>query len=352
MNKKSRFLAVALTVLTALSFGSCDVKTKIEQLRCEHLMDEGKIVVEATCEDVGEKLLTCTLCGYEECEFIPATGHIFVNVDAEEPTCTEVGYMEGAGCILCYEWLVIPFEIPANGHNVVTVAGKEPTCTETGLTDGSICTVCGEQVIRQEELPANGHNVVTVAGKAPTCSELGYSDEKYCTTCNEILERAVHISRIPCLDEDADGFCDMCKVVIPLKAGTYTEVKAEVGETVVGNWYRIYYSEETTYYLKLSSKVLLPDFGYSAPVPIYFFYSWGVKGCSIDGSLMVAFNDNNSIADIFYYEEYMDIYIKAGTLKQGDVNGSYNLDASEAVTEETTIASVADINVYRLVPND
>lgn len=311
MNKKSRFLAVALTVLTALSFGSCDVKTKIEQLRCEHLMDEGKIVVEATCEDVGEKLLTCTLCGYEECEFIPATGHIFVNVDAEEPTCTEVGYMEGAGCILCYEWLVIPFEIPANGHNVVTVAGK-----------------------------------------APTCSELGYSDEKYCTTCNEILERAVHISRIPCLDEDADGFCDMCKVVIPLKAGTYTEVKAEVGETVVGNWYRIYYSEETTYYLKLSSKVLLPDFGYSAPVPIYFFYSWGVKGCSIDGSLMVAFNDNNSIADIFYYEEYMDIYIKAGTLKQGDVNGSYNLDASEAVTEETTIASVADINVYRLVPND
>lgn len=191
MNKKIKFLTFALTAVTLFSFCGCNMKDKIIQTRCEHEMNDGEVMKPATCENVGEKLLTCALCGYEETEYIPATGHMWQKVEEAAPTCMQVGNTDGVICLTCHEYFITPAKIPALGHIDVMDTGYAPTCTEMGLTDGSHCSVCNEVITVQEKIPANGHNIVTVTGKAATCTETGLSDGKYCSVCNEIFEQQV-----------------------------------------------------------------------------------------------------------------------------------------------------------------
>lgn len=55
---------------------------------CDHNWDDGTIVVDATCTSDGTKIFTCSLCGEEKIEEIPATGHTMVN-----NVCSECGYV-------------------------------------------------------------------------------------------------------------------------------------------------------------------------------------------------------------------------------------------------------------------
>ena len=59
-------------------FSTCDITDNAQKAGYgEHTFDEGKVTTEATCTEAGVKTYTCTVCGYEKTEEIPAAGHEF-----------------------------------------------------------------------------------------------------------------------------------------------------------------------------------------------------------------------------------------------------------------------------------
>ena len=380
MKKKTRFLAVIIAALTVLSFGACsDIEMKIKQMRCEHEMNDGDVTVKATCEDAGERLLTCTLCGYEETEDIPAMGHIWQNVEAVSPACTEDGNTSGINCKVCGEWFMesvkIPAtghsvvidegysptctekgftdgshcgvcneiltsqeELPANGHNVVTVAGKAPTCTEKGFTDGSHCGVCNEILTAQEEIPANGHNVVTVAGKAPTCKETGLTDGEVCETCGVTFVEQEEIPMIACADVDRNYYCDNCNTVCLLKEGTYSEVGIDDGDSLLNRWIRIYRADDF-FSNKLSTSCGVDFIAINDDTfPKYNTYIF--KGGPFYGLKSFCVNVTN---------EYIDFYFAEGTYELYNVENGEGTGEFVTIDETTTIIMGSSV-VYCLVP--
>ena len=348
------FAVSAVSAFAVMASGCGGVPEWLEQARCTHKWNDGEVTKAATCEDVGEKTVTCTLCGYEDIEYIPATGHAWINTDAVEPTCTQVGQMAGIRCATCAEWFIEATEVPATGHVLVTDEGKPATCTETGLTDGEHCAVCDEVITAQEEVPANGHKTVTVEGKEPTCTEKGLTDGQACETCGVTLSAQEEIPMLACADEDGDGYCDVCNSIMPLAEGTYTEVAATVGETVVGNWYRFYpASDAGVNRIELSLKMLVSDYGYSdaQPITVGMLYN-SFFGITMGGMLTSMVEEQNSIMDVVFHDGYVDVYFKEGTLTQEDLlSPNAILESSDPVTEETTITFIGG-TVYRLQVNE
>ncbi len=71
--------------------------------------------VPATCTTAGSQSHTCTVCGAEETEELPALGHSVAEwFTQQEPTCTAPGSQVGV-CGTCYQ--TITQELPAKGHN-------------------------------------------------------------------------------------------------------------------------------------------------------------------------------------------------------------------------------------------
>ena len=153
MKKKSKILSLLLATISLVGFSGCnDIKNKINQTRCDHVMDEVTITIEPTCETAGEKVETCSLCGYEETVILSALGHTYKNVVLKEPTCTKEGEA-GIQCITCGDVMIESLVISANGHRKTTILGKDATCMETGLTDGEKCAVCDVEFKQQEVIP-------------------------------------------------------------------------------------------------------------------------------------------------------------------------------------------------------
>ena len=63
---------------------------------CEHNYEDA--IIEADCTTDGKKVSTCTLCGDEKTEVIPATGHKFVNKE-----CTVCGEKEKAEATITFD---------------------------------------------------------------------------------------------------------------------------------------------------------------------------------------------------------------------------------------------------------
>ena len=152
-----------------------------------HSWNEGEITTSPTCENVGVKTYTCTVCKETKTEAINATGHTSVDVAEKPATCTEAGHTAGTKCSVCEAILSGMEEIPATGHTEVIDAAKAPTCTETGLTEGKHCSVCNTVLVAQEEIPAKGHTEVIDPAVEPTCTEPGKTEGKHCSVCNEII---------------------------------------------------------------------------------------------------------------------------------------------------------------------
>ena len=152
-----------------------------------HSWNEGEITTSPTCENVGVKTYTCTVCNATKTEAIDATGHTPVEVAEQPATCTEAGHKAGTKCSVCDAILSGMEEIPATGHTEVIDAAKAPTCTETGLTEGKHCSVCNTVLVAQEVIPAKGHTEVVDPAVEPTCTEPGKTEGKHCSVCNEII---------------------------------------------------------------------------------------------------------------------------------------------------------------------
>ena len=128
---------------------------------------------ETTCTEIGwEAYDTCSRCDYTTYVEKPALGHDLVNHEAQEPTCTEIGWEAYDTCSRCDYTTYV--EKPALGHTEEVIPAVAPTCTATGLTEGRVCSVCEEILVEQEAIEANGHLYCPgEIAAAPTCVAAG-----------------------------------------------------------------------------------------------------------------------------------------------------------------------------------
>ena len=82
-----------------------------------HSWDGGTVTTAATCTTAGVKTYTCSRCGDDRTEAIPATGHTAVTLPAVAAICTTGGKTEGSQCSVCGATLTAQTDIAALGHD-------------------------------------------------------------------------------------------------------------------------------------------------------------------------------------------------------------------------------------------
>ena len=93
--KKKTWLAVGGVALSALLTVGIVSSVFPAEEKCDHVFDEGKVVVAPTCSSEGKKVLTCSECGETAALSIPKDGHDFV-----------FNGIDGAFCSVCEAALV------------------------------------------------------------------------------------------------------------------------------------------------------------------------------------------------------------------------------------------------------
>ena len=148
MTKKRKFLigllTVVSTVMAAFAFTGCSagdkMKTKWDQLTCNHKYGEYVETVAPTCSEYGEKEKTCSECGKVKTDKVEKVAHTPVSTENKLPTCMEDGFADdGKICEICEQVLTAPSVLPATGHKKVVDKGVDATCSKDGLTEGSHC---------------------------------------------------------------------------------------------------------------------------------------------------------------------------------------------------------------------
>ncbi|MGM9551004.1 MAG: leucine-rich repeat protein, partial [Clostridia bacterium] len=173
-------------VYTCTDEGCAETRTEVIPAK-GHSMGEWTVREDATCTDDGESFRKCSVCGYEETEIIPATGHDFEDdwtID-KAATCTEAG-TESRHCTRCDAATDIR-EIPAKGHSMGEWTVREDaTCTDDGESFRK-CSVCGYE--ETKIIPATGHDFEDdwTVDKAATCTEAG-TESRHCTRCDAVTD--------------------------------------------------------------------------------------------------------------------------------------------------------------------
>ncbi len=118
---------------------------------------EWQTLVEATCQNRGIDVASCTVCGeYYNAHYNAPVDHVATVVGAKDATCTEAGYTGDTVCKWCGEEIAKGEEIAPAGHKSEIQNAKEATATEDGYTGDEVCTVCGEVLKKGEVIPATG----------------------------------------------------------------------------------------------------------------------------------------------------------------------------------------------------
>ena len=318
---------------TACSVCGEDIQVSFTIPALGHNVVEDEAIA-ATCTENGLTAGShCTRCDVvlNAQEIIPALGHNEQITDAVEPTCTEFGTEERRECLTCGQ-IVGGENIPALGHDTVLHEGQAATCTEIGWEDYESCKRC--DYTTYQELPALGHTAEVVKGYAATCTEEGKTDGEKCAVCNEVLTVQKTILVLGHNDENNDNVCERCDEKLTATAGMML-MTVEKGESMAGNWYRIYRAESgydvgslytTNGFGLLANSV---SYGY---YDAYLFHSGPLA--TLDG------------LEVVYTDEYIDVHFVCGTytiIRNGIVT-------SETVTfDENVKVSSAAQNVFRLV---
>lgn len=198
---------------------------------CTHEYLEVVVAQQPSCTQEGWlEHYTCTLCR----KYFVKVGEDMVEVDREDisspvlvhkwsdwfvkpATCTEEGG-EMRYCALCGATEHRGDTIDATGHTVVTDEGKAPTCTETGLTEGSHCSVCNEVLVSQEVIPATGHTYDAVK-----------TENNVCTVCEHEITQAEIVKKLYALEsgEALDGTYLLTGIVTNLDGTNATIIVEE-----------------------------------------------------------------------------------------------------------------------------
>lgn len=145
---------------------------------------QSEVIKAATCQETGQRIDYCTICGYEATVTVPTTNHTWSVYETKDATCEEYGYVKKF-CSVC--GLFTTEEIPAIGHNIQEIYIQEPTCTEQGIIEQH-CTNC-DYSYRYYTEPL-GHDYQIISGSAATCSQ-GGTVTKQCMRCGLVIESAV-----------------------------------------------------------------------------------------------------------------------------------------------------------------
>lgn len=98
--------------------------------------------VEPTDELEGSVTTSCSVCGHEHTEVLPAIGHNCICKERVLSTCTDHGYeIYGCthdGCTYTYRK-----ELPLLPHSTSHVVAVEETCTKDGNEEYWYCSICG-----------------------------------------------------------------------------------------------------------------------------------------------------------------------------------------------------------------
>ena len=201
--------------------------------RCNHTTNQ----VEVICYGCGEIVETMAL-------------HL-THVEEESGSCTSEGLKAHDVCPYCGKMFVNGEEVnPADliitskDHDLIHHEAKEATCTEKGNVDYYECKDCHEYFI----LGDNGYIEVSLEDVMldihhEAASEWSHNSQGHyhvCEKCGQIIGEVE-----PHVDEDSDGFCDICNrdlnaavetVHVTVVNGTFadgtTEMDVEVGGVV------------------------------------------------------------------------------------------------------------------------
>ena len=147
--------------------------------RCDHSYTS-KVTTAATCTASGIKTYTCSYCGHQYTETIPAGNHSYSS-KVTAPTCTEKGYTTYT-CNTCGDTYKAD-ETAALGHSYSSVVTK-PTCSAGGYTTYT-CSICGNSYTGNYT-DALGHNYKSTVID-PTCTTGGYTTYR-CSTCGDTYQ--------------------------------------------------------------------------------------------------------------------------------------------------------------------
>ena len=156
----------------------CEVELSRETKTIEAGHNHSAVVTPPTCTEQGYTTHTCA-CGDSYIDtYVDALGHDEIEHDAQEQTCTEVGWDAYVTCSRC-DYSTYN-EIPATGHSH-SVSVTPPTCTEQGYTTHT-CH-CGDCYV-DTYVKANGHLWSDwYETQAPTLIEAG-EERRDCENCD------------------------------------------------------------------------------------------------------------------------------------------------------------------------
>ena len=177
---------------------------------CTHEYSEVVLAQQPSCTQEGWlEHYTCTLCE----KYFVKVGEDMVEVDREDisspvlvhkwsdwfvkpATCTEEGG-EMRYCALCGATEHRGDTIDATGHNLTHHEAVASTCEVAGNSEYWSCDRCGlyfsdgqgSQPIEENSwmLPLAEHTEETIPGKAATCTETGLTDGVKCSVCGTVL---------------------------------------------------------------------------------------------------------------------------------------------------------------------
>ena len=170
--------------------------TEIPVLVCSHEGTmTGTAAVDATCTEAGNSAYYyCEAChnyysdeaGQHEIEkdswIIPAAGHDEVEHEAQNATCTAIGWEAYVTCNNCDYTTYVEKPIDPDAHDKEFHGAQAPTCTEIGWETYVTCSRC--DYTTYVEIPAAGHDEVEHEAQASTCTETGWEAYVTCSRCD------------------------------------------------------------------------------------------------------------------------------------------------------------------------
>ena len=179
----------ALTAYMRLVGGQTALYDMTDVACGKHAFGAWTVTKAATCTEAGTSVRTCTVCGAEETQTIPALGHSMTAVAAKAATCTEAGHSAYWSCSRCGKFFSDAagkteiaegsWVIAALGHDEATRAAVAATCYASGHEADTYCKRCGMVINAGANIPATGkhtyvNGVCTVCGvKNPTANVKG-----------------------------------------------------------------------------------------------------------------------------------------------------------------------------------
>lgn len=170
--------------------------------------------VEATCENYGYAIYTCSGCGKQDIPYeeqVKPYGHNYGAGEVIDATCTA----DGGTCYTCSRCGKTEMRNvqTATGHSLEYVLSVTASCESAGF-DLYRCTVCGEEIV-MNEVEQGAHDYQVISRVEPTCRSGGYEMVR-CSICGDEIRTELPSSGHAysewtlCDDDSLSRSCAVC----------------------------------------------------------------------------------------------------------------------------------------------